>query len=231
MNLKGLNGEQWLRLLTLETNFTALVGWCPHCHGGERVGPCCRYCGNQILLFDDAHWDRVGSKIRGALRKDRTLLPRVKADREQLYGTQPQPNFPDRLSWLRLAWEGAAKPSHRPFEAALHYRMANCVQILQECGLSRGEIADVLGEEIIKAEPKERQRKKYGGMPLEDLRALRNGVRDLFGYTPGAALSVVEMGRISTWVNRQRAVPMARLNGVRVRDRVRTAKRGEGEQQ
>ncbi len=58
-----------------------------------------------------------------------------------------------------------------------------------------------------------------------------NSVRDLFGYAPGAALSVVEMGRISTWVNRQRAVPMARLNEVRVRDQVRTAKRGEGEQQ
>jgi hypothetical protein len=219
VDLRTLTGEQWLRLLTLETHFTALVGWCPRCHAGERLTHRCGYCGTPVLRFDQGHWDRIAGKIRKTLRRDRALLSRVKTEREHLYGTLHQPRFPEPLDWLRHAWEEAPKPSHRPFDPALHYRLANVVQSIQEQGLTHGEIADVMGEEAIK-EPSERRRKHFGAKSVDYLSTLREGVRRLFGYIPSAAWSVIEMGRTCRWVQRQRTVPMARLRGERIRDKM-----------
>ena len=74
-----------------------------------------------------------------------------------------------RTGSLGSVLRGRAQPSLLidPLKPRFTIGWRSSREILQECGLSRGEIADVLGEEIIKAEPNERQRKKYGGMPLK----------------------------------------------------------------
>ena len=63
----------------------------------------------------------------------------------------------------------------------------------------------------------ERQGKDYAKIPGEELHAIGEGMRRTVGDIPGSALDLSEMGRTMAWVNRQRSVPMARLQGERVR--------------
>jgi hypothetical protein len=93
-----LSGDEWLRLLTGETNITAFVGWCTNCRTGKCFEKTCLHCGAELLLFDDQFWCRAGHKIRLAIQKDRTLLAEVKSDRESLYGTKYVPTFQRRLN-------------------------------------------------------------------------------------------------------------------------------------
>ena len=100
IDLRILSGEEWLRLLTGETNMAAFVGWCAICRTGECYQEACQRCGAALVKFDEQFWSQIGRKIRRAMHKDRALLSRVKSERESLYGTQHKPIFPpgDRKS-------------------------------------------------------------------------------------------------------------------------------------
>src|SRR5262245_18025907 len=100
IDVRWLTGEQWLRLLTGETNMGSFVGWCGNCRTGKCRETTCLHCGAALLLFDEPFWCRTGHKIRRALQKDRTLLARVKSERESLYRNRCQPMFPTSLEWL-----------------------------------------------------------------------------------------------------------------------------------
>jgi four helix bundle protein len=107
IDVRRLTGEQWLRLLTGETNMGGFVGWCTKCRTGKCRETTCLHCGTALLLFDEPFWCRTGHKIRVALQKDRTLLARVKSERESLYRHRCHPMLPAPLEWLLKAWEHA----------------------------------------------------------------------------------------------------------------------------
>jgi hypothetical protein len=217
IDVRRLSGEAWLRLLTGETNVAAFTGWCVRCRTGKCRETTCLHCGEALLLFDEPFWVQIGHKIRLALQKDRTLLSRVKSERESLYGIRDQPMFPGSLGWLFKSWEQAPRPPHQPFDPKAHYFAANCIESLQRLGLSKEEIIDVLSTAEFPNGQFERQGKDYAKIPGEELRTLGEGIRRAVGGIPGSALDLSEMGRTMAWVDRQRTVPMARLKGERVR--------------
>jgi len=219
IDVRKLTGEQWLRLLTGETNMGGFVGWCTNCRTGKCRETTCLQCGTALLLFDEPFWCRTGHKIRMALQKDRTLLSRVKSERESLYRNRCQPMFPAPLEWLLKAWEQAPRLPHRSFDPHAHYVATNSIVSLQKLGLSKEESIEVLSTEDFPNGQFERQGKDYAKFPGEELRVIGEGIRRAVGDIPGSALDLGEMGRSMAWVDRQRAVPMARLNGERVRKR------------
>ena len=219
IDLRTLSGEEWLRLLTGETNMAAFVGWCASCRVGECYGETCRRCGAALTLFNEPFWSQIGRKIRRALQKNRTLLSRIKSDRESLYGTKHQPTFPAPLEWLHISWEQTSHPPHQPFAPQVHYRVANWTNSLRRVGLSKEEITEVLSTDDFPDGPFERQGKDYANIPGEGLRKLGAEFRRAAGSIPGSVNDPSEMWRTIQWVDRQRTVPMARLKGERVRKR------------
>ena len=219
IDLHPLSGEGWLRLLTGETNMTALVGWCVRCRDGEWYQDTCQRCGVALVKFDEQSWSWIGDKIRWALRKDRTLLSRIKSDRESLYGTKHQPTFPVPLEWLHTLWEQTLPPPHQPFVPQVHYKVANWIQFLQRLGLSKEEIIEVLGDSDLPDSLNTGIRQDYANLPRAGLLILRKEFRRTVGSLPGSVKDLSEMWRTLRWVERQRIVPMARLNGERVRER------------
>lgn len=219
IDIRMLSGEEWLRLLTGETNMAAIVGWCVSCRVGECYQEACQRCGAALVKFDEQFWSQIGRKIRRATHKDRALLSRVKSERESLYGTQHKPIFPPGLEWLFNSWEQAPRPPHQPFDPKVHYLVANRIASLRSLGLSKGEIIEVLSTADFPDGPVERQGKDYAKIPGEDLRKLGEDFRRAVEHVPGSVLDLSEMWRTMTWVDRQRTVPMARLRGERVRRR------------
>jgi hypothetical protein len=219
IDLRPLAGEEWLRLLSGETNMAALVGWCVCCRVGECYQQTCQRCGTALLRFDEQFWSQISHKIRWAMRKDRALLSRVKSERESLYGTKHKPIFPPPLEWLLKLWEQTSPPAHQPFVPKVHYQVANWIKSLRRLGLSKEEIIEVLTTDDFPSGQFERQGKDYAKIPGEDLRKLGKEFRRAVGYVPGSARDQPEMWRTMTWVDRQRTVPMARLQGERVRKR------------
>lgn len=214
-----LSGDEWLRLLTGETNIPAFVGWCMNCRTGKCREKICLHCGEKLILFDEPFWCQIGSKIRKAIQKDRSLLSEVKSDRENLYGPKYAPMFPASLSWLRELWEQTPRPSYRSFDPKAHYFAANCIESLGKLGLSKEESIDVLSAVEFTNGQIKWQGKDYAKIPGEDLRRIGEGIRRVVGNIPGALLDVSEMARTRAWVDRQRSVPIARLRGERVRER------------
>lgn len=221
-DLLKLNGEEWLRLIASELNLPVFSGWCEQCRGPQLGGEDCPSCQVPMVKLDSEFWQRVGEKIRRALTKDRTLLPDVKAEWQALYGDGRQPKFPAELEWLARAWTDAGNPPHRPFDPKVHYDVANWVRSLQERGLSQEEIIDVMDgrfEDDHRDGPITRGKKDYANIPVQDLRMLRQQFKEIIGYVPGSLLNREEMWRTLEWVDHQRANPMARLRGERVRNR------------
>ena len=219
IDTRTLSGEEWLRLLTGETNMVALIGWCGHCRVGECYQETCSRCGEALILFDEPFWTQIGSRIRRTLQKNRTLLSRIKSDRQNLYRTESQPTFPAPLDWLRILWEKTSPPPHQPFALHVHYQVANRVGSLRRLGLSKGEIINVLGDSELPAGRNTGNRQEYAKLPHADLITLRKEFRQAVGSLPGSVDDLSEMGRTIRWVDRQRTVPMARLRGERVRER------------
>jgi hypothetical protein len=221
-DLLKLTGEEWLRLFASGLNPVVFSGWCERCQGPQLSGEDCPWCQRPLVKLDSAFWQQVGAKIRRALVKDRTLLPDVKAEWQALYGDRRQPTFPAELEWLARAWAGAGKPSHRPFDPKLHYEVANWVRSLQARGLSQEEIIDIMDgsfEDDHREGPIARGKKDYANIPVQDLRAIRRKFIKMIGNVPSSLLNREEMWRTLEWVDRQRANPMARLRGERVRNK------------
>ena len=219
IDIRTLSGEEWLRLLTGETNMVAFIGWCGHCRVGECYQEPCSRCGEALILFDEAFWFQIGSRIRRTLQKNRVLLSRIKSDRENLYGTKYKPVFPHPLEWLHRLWEQTSPPPHQPFAPQVHYRVANWIEYLRRLGLSKDEIIEVLGDKKLPDDPIQEKRQDYAKLPHVDLLALGEEFRRAVGSLPGSVNDLSEMWRTIQWVDRQRTVPMARLKGERVRTR------------
>ena len=219
IDVRRFTGEEWLRLLSGETNMAAFVGWCMTCRTGKCFENICHHCGAELLQFDEQFWRQIGHKIQRALRRDSTLLSQVKSDRESLYGPTYPPTFPSPLEWLSKAWEQAPRPPHHLFDPKVHYLVANWVESLRRLGLSKEEITEVLSTDDFPDGQVERHGKDYAKIPGEDLRKLGAEFRRVVGYIPGSVLNRSEMSRTMKWVNRQRTVPLARLQGERVRKR------------
>ena len=219
IDIRRLSGEEWLRLLSGETNMAAFVGWCAQCRTGKCREKICHHCGAKLLLFDEEFWCQIGRKIQRALRRDSTLLSQVKCERESLYSTPNKPTFPSPLDWLSTAWEHTPRPPHHPFDPKVHYLVANWVESLRRAGLSKEEISEVLSTDDFPDGQFERKGKGYANIPGEELRKVGAEFRRAVGYIPGSVLDCSEMSRTIRWVNRQRTVPMARLKGERVRKR------------
>jgi hypothetical protein len=221
-DLLKLNGEEWLRLLASEMDLTVFAGWCAQCRTAQLSGTHCLGCQRPLVKLDSEFWQHVGEKIRRALASNRTLLRDVKASWKTLYGERREPKFPVELEWLAQAWTGAGNPPHRPFDPKVHYDVANWVRSLQTRGLSQEEIVDVMDgtfEDDHRQGPITRGKKDYANIAVQDLRMLRQKFKEMMGYVPGSLLNREEKWRVLEWVDRQRANPMARLRGERVRNR------------
>lgn len=218
-DLLTLSGAEWLRLLSAETNLAAFRGWCARCRSGACCSDTCPRCGTALLIFDEQFWLQIGHKVRRVLQEDRTLLSRVKSERENLFGTKVKPVFPASLEWLRKLWEQTSPPPHHPFAPKVHYQVANWIDSLQRLGLSKEEIIDVLNKGDFPNGQFERYGKDYAKIPGEDLRRLGEAFCQAVGDVPSSARDLSEMWRTMRWVDRQRSVPMARLRGERVRMR------------
>jgi hypothetical protein len=86
-------------------------------------------------------------------------------------------------------------------------------------GLSKEEIIEVLGESELSDGPNREKRKDYGKLSKADLLQLRMKFSQSVGGLPSSVKGLPEMWRTTTWVDRQRTTPMARLRGERVRER------------
>lgn len=221
-NLLKLPGEEWLRLCVSEMNVTAIAGWCEQCHGAQLSGEHCLGCQRPLIKLDSEFWQKVGQKIRRALVKNHTLLSEVKTAWKKLYGDRHHPKFPAELEWLWHAWASARQPPHRPFDPKLHYAVANWVRSLQRKGLSQEEIIDVMAgtfDEDTSPGPIKRGKKDYANISVQVLRKLSQEFKGIYDYVPGSLVKREEMWRTLEWVDRQRANPMARIRGERVRNR------------
>ena len=230
-NLLKLNGEEWLRLCASGTNVTAIAGWCEQCHGPQLSGEHCPWCHVPLVKLDSEFWQKVGQKIRRTLVKNHKLLPEVKIAWKKLYGDQHHPKFPAELEWLGHAWASAGQPPHRPFDPKVRYAVANWVRSLQQQKLSQEEIIDVMDgtfDEEDRPGPIKRGKKDYANISVQDLRKLSQAFKRMYDYVPGSLVNREEMWRTLEWVDRQRANPMARLRGERVRNR--SAEDGPGSQ-
>ena len=127
--------------------------------------------------------------------------------------------FPAPLAWLHTLWEETSPPPHQPFVPKIHYQVTNWVKSLQGMGLSKEEIIEVLGEsELLDIQNREK-RKDFAKLSKADLLQLRMKFRQSVGGLPSSVKGLPEMWRTTTWVDRQRTIPMARLRGERVRER------------
>jgi hypothetical protein len=220
-NLQKLSGEEWLRLFASELNISAFTGWCERCRGPQLKGDDCPWCQVPLVKLDSEFWKRVGDKIRRALAKNRTLLEEIKAAWLTVYENRHQPKFPAELEWLARVWADAGNPPYRPFDPKCHFDVANWVRGLQACGLSQEEIIDIMDgefEDDHRESPIKRGKKDYANIPPRHLRLFRQTFKDAVGDIPGSLLNRAELCRTLKWVDRQRANPMARLRGERVRE-------------
>jgi hypothetical protein len=219
LDLLALEGTALVRLLVHEPHlFGAPKIWCPTCHRvigilwgdpAARRGDLwpCRKCGSPTHLLEDTWLPWASARMRTAIRNDRNLLPRVKAEWEDLHDGGPFPRLPEPLEWLNAAWQKAGKPRGRPTVVHERYALAHVVEQLECAGASESDI-----EEILQAHGRRRQM-RYNKLPAHVHRFLgpcEGGFAvDLPSAHPRTLWADVQ------WVRRQWTNPMARLRGDR----------------
>jgi hypothetical protein len=232
INIIALDGKQWLRLMT-EMNLASYATWCEGCRApyqirveGEEILQNCPMCGGTLLPLGEGFWRKISEKVRMSVRKDRSLIPKVKAEWESLWQgiqnkPQQQPQFPASLSWLNDQWEKARRPVGGPsLNVQRRYGIANWYQDFKELGLTNGEIIDVMSGTDFPDGPFKIGKRDYANIPGQDLRKLG----ECFKQSLGTVSDPVELYRIRRWVYRQRKKPMARLRGERVRGKGKNPK-------
>ena len=218
VDILKLSGAEWVRLLASEFIVSSLVGWCQTCERTMWTYEIqCVQCGTAPVILDDMFWERVGRKIKAALRHDHQLLSVVKAEREDLYRDGRAPVFPPQLDWLRAMWTKALRPASRPFNLRRHYELANSLHDLAGLGLSEDKVLDLLSVSTI-PDGKFRLNEKglFSKLPGQFLRTIRDL---LLNHVGTKRLHKEELWRTKQWVNRQRLTPLARLRGERPRMR------------
>ncbi len=211
----ALKGEEFLRFL-LERGEGELAV-CEGCGGGiSFFGSLPDFyrcsCGGEVRTWDDRDWKRAADRVRQACRRDKTLLPTIKAERDTVHKGAPLPRLPAPFSWLYEVWEKTGYRPGRPFNPTVHYGLAHAVGQLERRGLSQREILYVLHQP--RGVPFQRGRKKYANIPDSILWELGERVRKEVGPLPK---SPQELGRSVRWARRQWSDPMARLRGERVK--------------
>jgi len=189
-------GEEWLCLLVREPLYL-FPEWV-HCSGcGVFVttgGTICGRCGGECEPID---WRSVSRKIRLALRSQKGLLARLKAEYENLFPSETRksmlgPNLTGEFSWLVYSWRRARRPKGRPFEAWQIYKLANLIVVRSELEKAYREDKN---PETIKA--------------LEYIRAEID--KESFTWKNWKAESVTRREkRIIAWVRKNHHVPLSR---------------------
>jgi hypothetical protein len=217
LDLLALDGAALVRLLVQEQQlFFAPRVWCPTCRGvvatlwgdaTERRGepwPCLK-CGSTTRILEAAWVQGAADRMRTAVRNDRNLLPKVKAEWEDLHDGAPFPRLPEPLAWLNAAWQKAGRPRGRPTALRERYALAHAVDQLERAGVSVSDI-----EEIFRTHGKKRQM-HYKKLPARVHRFLG----------PCEAGFAVDLPRVHPrrlwadvqWVRRQWTNPRSRLTG------------------
>jgi hypothetical protein len=177
-------------------------------------------CGGEVRTWDDRDWKRAAHRVRQACRRDKMLLPTIKAEWDTVHRDPrtdrplplPRSCLPDAFAWLPDQWKKAGYRPGRPFNPTIHYRLAHAVGELERRGLSQREIFDILRQPS--GVPFQRGRKKYANIPDPILWELGERVRKQIGTLPK---SPQELGRSVRWARRQWSDPTARLRGERVK--------------
>jgi len=217
LDLLALEGTALVRLLVHELHlFGAPKIWCPKCHRviatlwgdpAARRGDLwpCRKCGSLTRLLEDTWLPWASDRMRTAIRNDRNLLPRVKAEWEDLHDGAPFPRLPEPFAWLNAAWQKAGKPRGRPTAVHERYALAHAVEQLERAGVLESDI-----EEIFRIHGKSRQM-RYNKLPARVHRFLgpcEGGFAvDLPSVQPRTLWAGVR------WVRRQWTHPRSRLRG------------------
>jgi hypothetical protein len=217
LDLLALEGAALVRLLVQEQQlFFAPRIWCPTCRGvvatlwgdpAERRGelwPCLK-CGSSTRVLEATWLQGASDRIRTAIRKDRNLLPRVKAEWNDLHDGAPFVRLPEPFAWLNAAWQKAGRPRGRPTAVRERYALAHAVEQLERAGVSESDI-----EEIFRAYGLTRQ-KHYDTLPARVHRFLgpcdAGFAVDLPSVHPRTLWADVQ------WVRRQWTNPRSRLSG------------------
>ena len=219
LDLLALEGAALVRLLVHEPHlFGAPKIWCPTCHRviatlwgdpAARRGDLwpCRKCGGSTRLLEDTWLPWASDRMRTAIRNDRNLLPRVKAEWEDLHDGAPFPRLPEPFAWLNAAWQKAGKPRGRPTAVHERYALAHAVEQLERARVSESEV-----EEIFRVHGKERQM-RYDKLPARVHRFL--GPCDVGFAVDLPRVNPRRLWADVQWVRRQWTNPMARLRGER----------------
>ena len=214
-----LSGAELLRLLVEDQGaFLAPRLWCPTCRrleallddwaSGPAVRLLCSVCEAPTERLS-AHWfTRASERIRRAVRSDRTLLPRVKAEWAARTDGAPLPTLREPFAWINSVWASANRPLGRPSSPWVCYQLAHAVGALQSAGVSREQVAKLFQEP-----DRERRQALFQRLP--------DGVhrfRDTRG--PGLVLELpsvngTRLWEAVRWAHRQWTNPMARVRGER----------------
>ncbi len=150
VDVRALTGGELLRLLLERILGHREMAVCQECGGGVSFSGSmpdwwrCIYCEGILRHVDQGAWEQMAHRVRGALRRDRTLLSRIKADFEDVRRSADLPPLPQPFSWLADYWRKAKRPRGRPFYPAWHLQLAYDVGDLQREGISLSEITNIL---------------------------------------------------------------------------------------
>ena len=223
---QSLTAPQLLRVVLSTPKVWERWAVCSRCGAlGDYVGydadtprPCFECDKSTSRPLGAAWWAKAAARMRTACRRDRRLVPALKAERQATYGNVPLPAFPPPFDWLNRVWKTTSARG-RPLASTEHYELAHAVERLRLAGVSMNQVFKILSE----ADPVERQ-KLYDRLPAASLRFLGEAVRAGVAELPFVS-SRQELKRRVDWARRQWTEPLARLSGERVRTRRRRAER------
>lgn len=220
VDLLNLSGAELLGLLVEEQGaFPAPRLWCPTCHrqeaallgnwgSGLEVALPCSECGGPTERLNPSWLEKASVRVRGAIRDDRALLPKVKAEWEKLTDGAPWPALQEPFAWFTRVWANATRLRGRPPNPMVCYQLAHAVEALESAGVSQEQIAELFQEP-----DRERRQALFRRLPDRVHRFLGTD-----GPGIGVDLPSVNRKRLweaVQWAHRQWTNPMARLRGER----------------
>ena len=173
----------------------------------------CAECGVGICEpLDAAWWAQAAGRMRAAYRRDRRLIPALKAEWQAMYGDVALPAFPPPFAWLNEAWKSNSARG-RPLTSVAHFELAHAVGRFQAAGVSLNKLFAILSEA-----DRIKRRQLYDRLPASSRRFLGDDMRRQLDQLPIVSARE-ELRRRLRWARRQWTEPIARLSGERVRSR------------